>query len=275
MTRPPTRVVPVVRRGAVGGADDPVAVEEPLEIRLAGETFAITMRTPGNDRELVVGFLFAEGVITGRDDVLTITPCGRATAETRENTVDVLLAPGVRPPIDAEAGLLARRGTLTTSACGVCGRTSIDDLTAGLAPVPAGPRVAASAVLAAVAGLRDRQPIFARTGGCHAASLVGFDGAPRRTHEDVGRHNAVDKVIGAEVLAGRAALPEHVLIVSGRASFELVQKAFRARIPVVASVSAPSSLAVDLAVRSGITLAGFVRGETMTVYAGNAIAVEA
>lgn len=269
----PVRRLGVVKLedGAPRSIEDAVAVEEPLEIRISGETLAITMRTPGNDRELVLGFLLAEGVIASAADVSTVTHCGKVGAEERENTIDVTLAPGVRPPIDDETGLLARRGTITTSACGVCGRRSIDDLLAGMEPIAPGARVPASTVLAAVAGLRARQPVFAETGGCHAASLVAFDGAVRGTFEDVGRHNAVDKVIGAEVLAGRPALAGHVLVVSGRSSFEIVQKAFRARIPVVAAVSAPSSLAIALADRTGVTLAGFVRGRGMTIYRGDAI----
>lgn len=260
-----------VEAGAPRSIEDAVAVEEPLEIRISGETLAITMRTPGSDRELVLGFLLAEGVIATAADVSTVTHCGKVGAEERENTIDVTLAPGVRPPVDDETGLLARRGTITTSACGVCGRRSIDDLLAGVEPIAPGARVPASTVLAAVAALRDRQPIFAETGGCHAASLVAFDGAVRGTFEDVGRHNAVDKVIGASVLAGRPALADHVLVVSGRSSFEIVQKAFRARIPVVAAVSAPSSLAIALADRTGVTLAGFVRGRGMTIYRGDGI----
>lgn len=248
-------------------ADD-VAVEEPLEIRISGETLAITMRTPGSDRELVLGFLLAEGVITGANDVASVVHCGRTTDEGRENTIEVTLAPGVRPPIDEETGMLARRGTLVTSACGVCGRQSIDDLLARIAPLPSGGRVSPAVVTAVVEGLRDRQPVFARTGGCHAASLAGFDGAHVATFEDVGRHNAVDKVVGSRVLANALPLSDHLLIASGRSSFEIVQKAFAAGIPVVASVSAPSSLAIDLARRANVTLIGFVRGGAMTVYAG-------
>lgn len=246
-----------------------VAVEEPLEIRISGETLAVTMRTPGDDRELVLGFLLAEGVITSAKDVGSIVHCGRATDDARENTIDVTLAPGVKPPIDEETGMLARRGTLVTSACGVCGRRSIDDLLARVAKIPTEGRVSASVVSEAVKTLRERQPIFGKTGGCHAASLVTFAGDHVATYEDVGRHNAVDKVVGSRVLAGRVPLPEHVLVVSGRSSFEIVQKALSAGISVVASVSAPSSLAVDLARRANVTLGGFVRDGAMTVYAGN------
>ncbi|MBX3213456.1 MAG: formate dehydrogenase accessory sulfurtransferase FdhD [Labilithrix sp.] len=272
MTTRGTRPVDVVRLAAGSPAatarEDEVAVEEPLEIRISGETLAVTMRTPGSDRELVLGFLLAEGVITGAGDVSSVVHCGRATDEGRENTIDVTLAPGVRPPIDDETGMLARRGTLVTSACGVCGRRSIDDLLARVAPLPSGGRVARAVIAGAIEGLRERQPVFARTGGCHAASLVGFDGRHVATFEDVGRHNAVDKVIGSRVLAGAAPLAGHLLVVSGRSSFEIVQKALAAGIPLVASVSAPSSLAVDLARRANVTLAGFVREGSMTIYAG-------
>jgi len=254
--------------GAVEARADEVAVEEPLEIRISGETLAITMRTPGSDRELVLGFLLAEGVIASANDVASVVHCGRTTDEGRENTIDVTLTPGVKPPIDDETGMLARRGTLVTSACGVCGRQSIDDLLARISPLPSPSRASPSVVTAAVERLRGRQPLFARTGGCHAASLVAFDGSHVATFEDVGRHNAVDKVVGSRVLANALPLADHVLVASGRSSFEIVQKAFSAGIPLVASVSAPSSLAIDLARRANVTLVGFVRNGAMTVYAG-------
>ena len=272
--RPPTpavRGVGVVRYPADGGAPDTldeVAVEEPLEIRISGETLAITMRTPGADRELVIGFLLAEGVVTSAADVSSVVHCGRTTDEGRGNTIDVTLAPGVRPPVDEDTGLLARRGTLISSACGVCGRRSVDDLLARIAPVAAGRSLDPEIIPRLVEGLRAGQPIFERTGGCHAASLLTFDGDHVATYEDVGRHNAVDKVVGSRVLAGALPLRDHVLVVSGRSSFEIVQKAFAAGVPVVASVSAPSSLAVALADRANITLCGFVRQRTLTVYAG-------
>lgn len=263
------RLAPGVREARA----DEVVVEEPLEIRVAGDTLAITMRTPGHDRELVLGFLVAEGIIKSSGDVSTIAPCGRTGDVGRENTLEVTLAPGVVPPGDGADGPFARRGTITTSACGVCGRRSIDDLMTRLSPAPpagSGETLSRESLLRIAAGLRDRQPIFARTGGCHAASLATFAGEHVVTFEDVGRHNAVDKVVGSRVLAvaSEVALGDHVLFVSGRSSFEIVQKAIAARIPVVASVSAPSSLAVDLARRANVTLAGFVRGDSLTVYAG-------
>jgi len=246
---------------------DDVVVEEPLEIRIAGETLAITMRTPGHDRELVLGFLLSEGVIASTADVLGVTHCGRIGAEGRDNTIDVTLVPGVKPPIDPETGMLTRRGTLMTSACGVCGRRSIDELIASVAPLAHTDHgIERSVLTGAVRSLRDRQPIFGQTGGCHAVSLVDVRGQAIATYEDVGRHNAVDKVVGSRLLAGELPGAGMVLVVSGRASFEIVQKAFSAGIPIIASVSAPSSLAIDLANRANITLAGFVRDETMTVY---------
>jgi FdhD protein len=274
----PVRQVDVERlaRGAQAreARDDEVVVEEPLEIRVAGDTLAITMRTPGHDRELVLGFLFAEGIIGSAADVSSIAPCGRTGDEGRGNTIEVTLAPGVVVPGRDEEGPFARRGTITTSACGVCGRRSIDDLLARFEPLPEaanganGAKLSHGTIARIAAELRERQPIFARTGGCHAAALVTFAGEHVVTFEDVGRHNAVDKVVGSRVRANELPLGDRVLFVSGRSSFEIVQKAIAARIPVVASVSAPSSLAVDLARRANVTLAGFVRGESLTVYAG-------
>jgi FdhD protein len=247
---------------------DAVAVEEPLEIRIAGETLAITMRTPGSDRELVLGFLLAEGIIARAADVSTIAHCGKTGDEARENTIEVTLAPGVRAPIDLETGHLARRGTIVSSACGVCGRQSIDDLLARVTALPAGPAPTRAAIARAVEELRTQQPVFAETGGCHAASLVRFDGSHVATFEDVGRHNAVDKVIGSQVRVDKTPLREHMLVVSGRSSFEIVQKATCAGIPVVVSVSAASSLAIDLARRANLTLCGFARDDRLTIYSG-------
>ena len=248
-------------------AEDDVVAEEPLEIRAQGETLAITMRTPGADRELAVGFLFAEGVIASREDVGRVSHCGRPDQEGYGNTIDVVPGPGVSLDIDRLSA--TRRGTLTTAACGVCGRRSVDDVIARCAPLPVGPgTIAATAILEAVEGLRTRQPNFARTGGIHGAALHDAAGAVLSAFEDIGRHNAVDKVVGALVLTGRIPGTEAaLLVVSGRASYEVVQKASAAKVPVIASVSAASSLAVDLARASGITLCGFVRNGKMTVYA--------
>ena len=251
--------------------DDEVVVEEPLDIRIAGDTLAITMRTPGHDADLVLGFLWAEGIIRAPSDVSSITHCGRTGDQERENTIEVTLAPGVKSPLDAvDAPLFARRGTIVTSACGVCGRRSIDDLLVSFQPLADGPPVRRDVIEQAARGLRERQPVFALTGGCHAAALLTASGEHVATFEDVGRHNAVDKVVGSRIRSSAGALPlhDHVLLVSGRSSFEIVQKAVAAGIPVVASVSAPSSLAVDLARRANVTLVGFARDEGMTVYSG-------
>jgi FdhD protein len=249
---------------------DPVAVEEPLEIRIAGEPVAVTMRTPGDDAKLAVGFLYAEGILRSVDDLGTVTHCGRPGEEGYGNVLDVVPASGASFDVDRLLG--ARRGTLTTAACGVCGRKSIDDLLQLCGTVPEGPRISREVLRTATDRLKDAQVLFTRTGGTHAAAALDAEGRVLEIFEDVGRHNAVDKVVGALVYAravGRAPQGPRpaVLAVSGRASFEVVQKAAMARIPVIASVSAASTLAVDLAERSGITLCNFVRGGRFNVYA--------
>jgi len=248
--------------------DDRVVVEEPLEIRLEDDVLAMTMRTPGHDRELVLGFLWSEGIITSPSDVASLAHCGKVGDPGRENTMAVTLAPGVKPPVDPLTGALVRRGTITSSACGVCGRKTLDDLLTRVQKNTDQRPLSASVIQSAMAALRERQPLFAETGGCHAASLVTFEGDPLATFEDVGRHNAVDKVVGATIRQGTIGAPGRLLVVSGRASFEIVQKALAAKISAVASVSAPSSLAVSLAVEAGLLLCGFVRGDRMSVYAG-------
>jgi FdhD protein len=268
-----------------GGAEpaeqvDSVAVEEPLEIRVATEPVAITMRTPGDDAQLALGFLFAEGIIRSIDEVGAVSHCGRPGDEGFDNVIDVTAAPGVS--LDVEKVQAARRGTLTTSACGVCGRRSVDDLLSLCGQVPPGPPLSSHLVASATERLRQAQMNFARTGGVHAAAALDAQGTVLAVYEDVGRHNAVDKVVGAllqtrsvtaESSLRSAARPSAevrskptLLVVSGRASFEILQKATMARIALVASVSAPSSLAIDLAHRCGITLAGFVRGGGFNVY---------
>jgi FdhD protein len=252
--------------------EDIVAVEEPLEIRVAGDTVAITMRTPGHDAQLAAGFLLSEGIIRSADDLGTLSHCGRADEPGYGNVLDVIPAPGVH--LDWERVAATRRGTLTTAACGVCGRQQIDDLLCLVEPLPDGPTVDAALVASAPERLRAAQQAFERTGGTHAAMILAADGAVLAVNEDVGRHNAVDKAVGALVLAGRIGPcrtpppgPAAVLLaVSGRSSFEMVQKAAVARIPIVASVGAASSLAVDLAERAGITLATFVRGGAFNLY---------
>jgi FdhD protein len=250
---------------------DALAVEEPLEIRVDGDPVATTMRTPGSDADLALGFLFAEGILAGAADVSSVAPCGRPGEEGYGNVVDVRSAAGIR--LDPDRLLDGHRVAPISSACGVCGRRAIESLAARVRPVELSRRVPASLLHAAVDAISRAQPAFVRTGGLHAAVVVGDDGALLAAAEDVGRHNAVDKVVGALLRAGRlgsGAPPGKgpaVLAVSGRTGFEIVQKAAAAGIPVVASISAPTSLAVDLAASAGIALAGFVRRGAMNVYA--------
>jgi len=259
--------LPVIRSGHPAAEQDPVAVEEPLEIRLAGETVAVIMRTPGDDHRLALGFLFGEGILTRAEDAATVFHCGRLGEEGYGNVIDVAPASGAR--IDWARLDTSRRGGITSSACGVCGRSAVEDLLAGVAPLPPGPPLPAASVHLAMAGLRAHQPTFDSTGGTHAAALWDLEGALLAAHEDVGRHNAVDKVVGALLLARAAgATPRPaVLAMSGRGGFEIVQKAARAGVPVVACVSAPTTLAVAVAQAAGITLCGFVREARMNVYA--------
>lgn len=250
------RPVVRLRNGHVVERPDALAVEEPLVIRIGAAARSLTMRTPGDDFDLVAGWLVSEGAISDPGDITGMRLC-----PDEDNTVEVALAPGVTPP--------APRAFATTSACGVCGSDTVVEVRAGLRwPVAADDVSIDPAVVAALPEvLRDRQRAFDRTGGLHAAGIFDPAGRPVYVREDVGRHNAVDKVVGAALRDGALPLRGHVLQVSGRASFELVQKAARAGIPVLSAISAPSSLAVDLAVECGITLLGFVRGERMNVYA--------
>jgi FdhD protein len=234
---------------------DQVAVEAPLTLRIGAETIATTMRTPGHDLELALGWLVAEGVARRPGDVPGATSCAA-------DTVQLRLAPGITPP-------KARLGA-TSSACGVCGSDTIDEVLArrGPAPAPGRPLVSAKVISELPDKLRTAQRAFARTGGLHAAGLFTAEGDVLCVREDVGRHNAVDKVIGWALQAGLLPARSFVLQVSGRASFELTQKAAMAGIALLSAVSAPSSLAVDLAREAGLTLVGFVRGDSMNVYAG-------
>lgn len=261
----------VVRR-QVGAAarygEDSVTVEEPLEIRVGGRALTVTMRTPGADVELAIGWLLAEGVIDSGADVAAARYCAGATDEgvNTYNVLDIALAPGLAPPAPE-----ASRIFTTTSSCGLCGRSGIDAVhTRSVHPVTADPLVVDDALLASLPGrLREHQRIFEKTGGLHAAGLFdGGTGELLAAREDIGRHNAVDKVIGWAAKDGSIPLTGTVLMVSGRASFELAQKAWMAGIPVLAAVSAPSSLAVELADEAGMTLVGFLRGDSMVVYSG-------
>ena len=246
---------------------DTLAAEEPMELRVGGRPLAVTMRTPGHDVELAHGFLLTEGVIATKDDVASARWCDSVDDEGRNtyNVLDVALAPGVAPP---EAGV--ERNFYTTSSCGVCGKASLDAvrLRTRFPPAADPVRVDAQTLYGLPDALREAQKIFDSTGGLHAAGLFTPDGRLLVVREDVGRHNAVDKVLGWALLEGRVPAAGCVLMVSGRASFELVQKAVMAGVPALAAVSAPSSLAVDLAEESGMTLVGFLRGETGNVYAG-------
>jgi FdhD protein len=243
---------------------DSLAVEEPLEIRISGESFVVTMRTPGDDIDLVHGLLHSEGVIREAADIRLARYCAGSGPDgvNTYNVLDVSLADDVVSRVAA-----ARRSVVTTSACGICGATSIDQVLRQSRYVLAQDvRVSAALLRSAPQLLRGEQPAFAKTGGLHAAGLLGLDGVMRCVREDVGRHNAVDKVVGWAIRQGGLPLAETALVVSGRASYELTQKAVLAGIPFLVAVSAPSSLAVDLAKDAGLTLVGFVRGDSMNVY---------
>lgn len=267
MRRPVTTLqVTQVRDGVARDVTDGLVTEEPLEIRVAGSgsdptTLAVTMRTPGHDFELVAGFLLSEGLITGHGDIAAIRYCQRSEdAPQLYNVVTVDL----RGSFDLES---AKRNVMTTASCGVCGVTSIEQLTTRCDPVQVGTTIGLGAVATLVDQLRPHQKVFARTGGLHAAGL--FDthaGEMRVVREDVGRHNALDKLVGNGLLANRLPFDDCVLLLSGRVGFEMVQKAATAGIPIVAAVSAPSSLAVRTARALGVTLIGFVRGSDCTIY---------
>lgn len=254
-------------------AADLVAVEEPLQIRLllAGEDprgkgtpLALTMRTPGNDVDLAAGFLFGEGVVAGRDDIVAIRRCQDPAEAERHNILKVHLRSSELP----SAARLERHFAVN-SACGVCGKAHLEALEVRCpTPLAPGPRLSPEVLAHLPGALRAAQTVFGRTGGLHAAGLFTRDGELVALREDVGRHNALDKLVGWALLEGRLPLAEHVVCVSGRASYELAQKAVVARAAVLAAVSAPSSLAVDVARRFGLTLVGFLRDERFNVYAG-------
>ena len=260
------RVVRVVD-GTVTEPVDTLVAEEPLEIRVNGRALTITMRTPGDDFDLAAGFLVSEGVVQRAEHVAGIRYCAGATDDggNTYNVVDVVLGAGVPAPDPS-----LERNFYTTSSCGLCGKASLDAVrTTAAWTVAQDPlRVDPELVAALPDRLRAAQRVFDRTGGLHAAGLFSGDGQLLCLREDVGRHNAVDKVVGWALRAGRVPLRGTLLLVSGRASFELVQKAVMAGVPALAAVSAPSSLAVDLAADSGLTLIGFLRGSSMNVYTG-------
>jgi len=240
---------------------DELAVEAPLEVRIRGRGVTVTMRTPGHDGELAAGFLVTEGIISRRQDVVDIAPC-RGSFEP-ENTVDVFLASGV----EVDFARLTRY-VYATSSCGLCGKATLDAVRQQFPPVDSDITVHAKTLLALPPRMRRRQATFAQTGGLHAAAIFDRAGKLRVLREDIGRHNAVDKVIGHGLLDGNFPYDNQILLVSGRASLEIMQKSLAARIPIVCAVSAPSSLAVEFARASRQTLVGFLRDETMNIYAG-------
>jgi FdhD protein len=243
---------------------DRVTVEEPLEIRVGGQTIAVTMRTPGNDFELAAGFLATEGIVSRREEILRIEHCREVRSPDEEGNVVV-----VRTTATAAGALdRARRILLTTSSCGLCGKGSIESVRGSFPPITSAAMLDRSVLASLPERLRREQATFRETGGLHAAGIFTLSGEPRTVREDIGRHNAVDKAIGSLFLAGALPLSDSILLVSGRVSFEIVQKALAAGIPIVAAVSAPSSLAIDLATESGITLVGFLRDSTFNVYSG-------
>lgn len=249
--------------GRLAAKQDMVAVEEPLEIRLRGESINVTMRTPGNDFDLAAGFLFTEGIVKEPRDIESITYCVDEHQEYNVLTVEP------RPWVTLDLDLDRHRHTFSAgAACGLCGKTSIEAVRVRVPSINSAIRIPADLIATLPATVQQKQSGFQRTGGLHAAWLCAPDGRLISVREDVGRHNAVDKLIGEQFMAGRVPLSERVLVLSGRAGFELVQKAAVAAIPIVVAIGAPSSLAVDLAREVGMTLAGFTRGGSFNVYSG-------
>lgn len=263
-----------LREGSPSTRQDVVAVEEPLEIRVRfadgdewrTRSVSVTMRTPGDDFELAAGFLFAEGLVADRRDIQEISYCS-GDEQQEYNLLEVRLAPGA----SFDAGLLNRNFYMTSS-CGVCGKASLEAIEVqGCAPIADGAMSVRADVLTGLPdALRVAQPVFEKTGGIHASALFDVEGRLLALREDVGRHNALDKLIGREFLSGRLPLADRIVLVSGRTSFELLQKATMAGVPVVVAVGAPSSLAVELARRFNVTLVGFTRATGFNVYAGRA-----
>jgi FdhD protein len=267
--RRPTTRRQVVRclSNAPSSDSDEIAVEEPLEIRITGDPLATLMRTPGEDHFLTAGFLYSEGIITSLSDLGKIAHCGRPSDAGFGNLVDVSPGPGVA--LAPELSTSAERRGVVSSACGVCGRQNIDDLLARTAPLPDGPLMPAAIVRESQRQLAAEQAAFSRTGAMHAALATEATGRAIASSEDVGRHNAVDKVVGKLLFSGALSPTSQqasVLAVSGRSCFEIIQKAALARIVLVISVGAPTSLAIDLAQALNVTLIGFARGETFNIY---------
>lgn len=257
----------VLEQGKMRSHSDQLAVEEPLEIRLASpqRTVAITMRTPGHDFELAAGFLYAEGVVQARQDIQRLSYCinPKIEGEQRYNIVNVELQSSLVPDLQS-----LERHFYTTSACGICGKASLEQLKIQNQPITSSLTVTPALLQSLPEKLRSAQKVFSKTGGLHAAGLFNETGDLILLREDIGRHNALDKIIGAAFLNGELPLNHSIIMVSGRASFELLQKCLAAGVSVFCAVSAPSSLAVDLAREFGITLVGFLRGEKFNVYSG-------
>ena len=270
MKRPPTRSIELTQvvewnQGEARRVEDYLAGEEPLEMRSGRQRLGVTLRTPGNDAELVAGFLFTEGIISKREEILAMEAPGDAGGRgaSMNNLVRIKLKSGTR------LSALGGRRFSAGSACGICGKESIAQLRRrGIRAPDVNSRFDAEMLCRLPEKLRDTQAIFGRTGGLHAAALFSADGELLVLREDIGRHNAVDKVVGWALLGGKVPLAGHALLVSGRGGFEIVQKAIAAGIPLLASVSAPSSLAVHLARELGLTLVGFLRGRRFIVYSG-------
>jgi formate dehydrogenase accessory protein FdhD len=264
----PTKENPVVHgktlrwsAGQIESARDSLAVEEPLEIRLGGRRFTLTMRTPGHDEDLAAGFLFAEGFINSIAELGEIRSVRDSKGQPEPNSIDIVLS----VPAEDLRERLSRNFAITSS-CGICGRTSIESLTRRIATIDSAIRVTPDLLLGLGPKLGAVQEVFAMTGGLHAAGLFDLDGNLIAAREDIGRHNAVDKVIGYALNRGMLPLSRNILMVSGRLSFEIVQKAAAAGVPILAAVSAPSSLAVELAEETGVTLVGFLRTASFNVY---------
>ncbi|HTR62328.1 MAG TPA: formate dehydrogenase accessory sulfurtransferase FdhD [Candidatus Binataceae bacterium] len=249
------------RSGRSESAAEILAVEEPLEIRLAGRRFTITMRTPGHDEELVAGFLFAEGFVSSAGEIDEIRRVRGTDGKPEANILDAIL----KVPIETLRERLQRNFTMTSS-CGLCGKTSIDSIRRRIAAIDGRGSVSAATLSGLGAAMNAEQPLFARTGGVHAAALFDFAGSLKALREDVGRHNAVDKLVGWAMNRELLPLADSIVMASGRLSFEIVQKVAAAGAPIVAAVSAPSTLAVDLAEEAGVTLIAFLRGESFNIY---------
>ncbi|HJU27843.1 MAG TPA: formate dehydrogenase accessory sulfurtransferase FdhD [Candidatus Binataceae bacterium] len=256
------------RDGVASGGPDQLAVEEPLEIRLAGRRFTLTMRTPGNDEELAAGFLLAEGFISSREELGEIRRVRGRNGAPEANVIDIVLS----VPAAALRERL-KRNFMVSSSCGMCGKSGIEAIQRRLEPLPEGPRIAARTLLRLPMTMREGQQVFTATGGLHAAALfeIGAAGESARMivlREDVGRHNAVDKAVGYALMHRMVPLANAIMLVSGRLSFEIVQKAAAAGVPILCAVSAPSSLAVELAEEVGMTLVGFLRASNFNIYTG-------